>query len=127
LASEWGEDAKVLVVDDDRGVAESLAMLLETFGADVRIAYDGAAGVEEAATFCPDIALIDIRMPGIDGHETARRIRARLGAHAPTLVALSGSGGEQDRALATAAGFDLHLTKPVSSETLADVVERRRR
>jgi CheY-like chemotaxis protein len=122
-----GKAAKVLVVDDDRGVAESLAMLLETFGVDVRIAYDGAAGVEEAEAFRPDIAFIDIRMPGIDGHETARRIRGRLGACAPTLVAISGGGGEKDRALAKAAGFDLHLTKPVSAETLANTIGRSRR
>ena len=127
MASGLGEGAKVLIVDDDRGVAESLAMLLETFGADVRVAHGGAAGAEAAAEFRPDIAFVDVRMPGIDGHEAARRIRARLGAGAPTLVALSGSGGEQDRALAKAAGFDLHLTKPVSAETLADVVERSRR
>jgi CheY-like chemotaxis protein len=126
LASGLSEDAKVLVVDNDRGVAESLAMLLETFGADVRIAYDGSAGVKEAEAFRPDIAFIDIRMPGIDGHETARRIRARLGANGPKLVAISGSGGEDDRALAKAAGFDLHLTKPVSAQTLADVVKRSR-
>jgi CheY-like chemotaxis protein len=115
---------RVLVIDDNRDVAESLAMLMESFDAEVRVAYDGASGVVEAAAFGPEIVFIDIRMPVVDGHETARRIRERLGGETPTLVALSGLGQEADRRQGASAGFDLHLTKPVSAETLQRVLQR---
>ncbi len=109
---------RVLVVDDDHDVADSLAMLIESLEAEVRVAYDGVSGLEVAAQFEPRVALIDIRMVGIDGYETARRFRARLGAATPTLVALTGLGQEQDRKRAIDAGFDRHLTKPVSVDEL---------
>jgi len=99
-------------------------MLMESFGAEVRVAYDGASGIETAAEFRPDIAFIDIRMPGIDGHETARRLRARLGKNAPTLIALTGLGQEKDRKLSEDAGFDKHLTKPVSAGALEELFRR---
>ena len=83
------------MIDDNPDVADSLVMLIESFGAEVRAAYDGASGVEAAAEFRPDIVFIDIRMPGIDGYETARRLRARLGPDTPTLVALTGLGAGQ--------------------------------
>lgn len=110
--------SRVLVVDDDRDVAESLVMLLQYLGADVRSAHDGASGVEAAVSFQPHIAFVDIRMPGIDGLETARRIRQRLPDRTPFLVALTGLGQSEDRRRSKEAGFDLHLTKPVSAEAL---------
>ena len=116
------EPLRVLVVDDNRDVADSMAMLLETFGAEIRVAYDGVAGIEAAAEFRPDIAFIDIRMPGIDGYETARRLRARMGADAPKLIALSGLGQDRDRTGGPGASFDLHLTKPVSIDELESVL-----
>src|SRR5271165_1686906 len=70
---------RLLVIDDDRDVADSLGMLMESFGAEVRVAYDGASGVEAAHEFAPEIICIDVHMPGIDGYETARRMRERLG------------------------------------------------
>ncbi len=109
---------KVLVIDDDRDVAASFATLLESFGASVRVVYDGQSGIEEAAAFRPRIAFVDIRMRGIDGYETARRIRARLGNDAPKLVALSGLGQEADRVLGRDAAFDLHLVKPASLQEI---------
>ncbi len=112
---------RTLVIDDNPDVADSLAMLMESFGAEVRIAYDGASGVEAAAEFRPNIAFVDIRMPGIDGHETARRLRARLGTDTPTLIALTGLGQDKDRKLSEEAGFDIHVTKPVSAETLEEL------
>ncbi len=113
---------RLLVIDDDRDVADSLAMLMEGFGAEVRVAYDGCSGVEAAAEFQPDLALIDIRMPRVDGYETARRMRGRLGARAPRLIALSGLGQDKDRERARAAGFDSHLTKPVPLESLESLL-----
>ena len=86
---------RLLVVDDNHDVADSMGLLLETFGAAIRVAYDGASGVEAAAEFKPDIAFVDIRIPGIDGYETARRVRARLGPDTPKLVALTGLGQDK--------------------------------
>jgi CheY-like chemotaxis protein len=114
--------SRVLVVDDDRDVADSFVMLLEVLGADVRSVYDGAAGVEFACSFQPHVAFIDLRMPGIDGLETARRIRERLGQRTPLLVAVTGLGQSEDRARSREAGFDLHFTKPVSLDTLQQVL-----
>ena len=113
---------RLLVVDDNRDVADSMGMLLETFGATTRVAYDGVSGVEAAAEFRPDIAFVDIRMPGIDGYETARRVRARLGAETPKLVALTGLGQDKDRDGTIGAGFDLRLTKPVSVDALESLL-----
>ncbi|MBV8442155.1 MAG: response regulator [Hyphomicrobiales bacterium] len=121
------EPSRVLVVDDDEDVADSLAMLMESLGAETRTAYDGGAAVEAAAEFAPEIALIDIRMNGIDGYETARRLHERLGARTPLLVALTGLGQDRDREAALDAGFDLHLTKPVSADALEKVLRSARR
>ena len=114
---------RVLVVDDDHDVADSLALLIESLQAEVRVAYDGASGLEVAVEFEPRVALIDIRMVGIDGYETARRFRARLGAATPTLVALTGLGQDEDRKRAFGAGFDRHLTKPVSVDELERLLQ----
>ena len=115
---------RILVIDDNRDVADSLAMLMESFTADVRASYDGASGVEAAAEFRPDIVFIDIRMPEMDGYETSRRLRARLGAATPMLVALTGLGHDQDREQTREAGFDIHLTKPVSADALEELLRR---
>ena len=115
---------RTLVIDDNPDVADSLVMLMESFGTDVRVAYDGASGVEAAVEFRPDIAFVDIRMPGIDGHETARRLRERMGQEAPTLIALTGLGQDKDRKLSREAGFDMHLTKPVSTDVLEELLRR---
>ena len=121
-AGNLARGVKVLFIDDNHDVADSFAMLMRGLDVPVRVAYDGASGVEEAAAFRPDIAFVDIRMPGIDGYETARRIRARMTAQAPALVALSGLGQERDKKLAHAAGFDLHLVKPVPIEVIQQVI-----
>jgi PAS domain S-box-containing protein len=113
---------RVLVIDDDRDVADSMRMLLETFDAAVRVAYDGPAGLEAVTDFAPDLAFIDIGMPGMDGLETARRIRAE--GRGLKLVALTGWGQDEDRARTREAGFDMHLTKPASIEALEDLLTR---
>ena len=99
-------------------------MLLKTFDLAVETAYDGESGVEAAKRFQPDLAFIDIRMPKMDGYETARRICALPADRKPTLVSLSGLG--QDKALAlTKAGFDLQLVKPVRADAIAALIAGR--
>jgi PAS domain S-box-containing protein len=103
---------RVLVVDDNVDAAESLSLLLQADGHQTELAHDGLAAVAASARFAPDIVLLDIGLPGLNGYEAARRMRSQGGARA-TLVALTGWGQQQDRARAAQAGFDLHLTKPV--------------
>ena len=111
----------VLVVDDNVDAARLLAQFLELEGHDVRVAHEGIAAIEAFAARPPDVVLLDIGLPGLDGYEVARRLRARAGG-GPLLVALTGYGQQQDRALALAAGFDHHLVKPVSPPTLLELL-----
>jgi signal transduction histidine kinase/ActR/RegA family two-component response regulator len=113
----------ILIVDDDDNVRKALRRILELDGHRVEVARDGPEGVELARATAPEIAFIDIRLPGIDGHEVARRLRAALGRRV-RLVALTAHGGEQDRRRSSAAGFDAHLVKPVSYEELTRVLDR---
>lgn len=115
---------RLLVIDDDHDVADSLGMLMESFGAEVRIAYDGASGLEAVYQFEPEIVCIDVHMPGIDGYETARRMRERLGDRTPRLVALTGLGHHGDRERARVAGFDMHLAKPAPMASLESLARR---
>lgn len=118
LENSAGAISRVLVVDDDHDVADSFAMLLQSCGATVRKTYDGPAGVAAFEEFEPDLIFVDIGMPGMDGYETARRIRQCERQRRFTLVALSGWGQENDRRRALDAGFDVHLTKPASIQTI---------
>jgi PAS domain S-box-containing protein len=109
---------RILVVDDNRDSAESLAVLLRLVGHDVRTVHDGRQALVVAETYRPGLVLLDIGLPGIDGYEVARRLRAESWGEPMTLVALTGYGGEEDRRLAAAAGFDHHMVKPVDFEAL---------
>lgn len=113
----------ILLVDDDDNVRKALRRILELDGHRVEVARDGLEGVELARATAPEVAFIDIRLPGIDGHEVARRLRAALGSRV-LLVALTAHGLEQDRRRSIAAGFDAHLVKPVSYEDLTRILER---
>ena len=104
---------RVLVVDDNLDVAESLSLLLQSCGHETELAHDGLAAVEASARFAPDIVLLDIGLPGLNGYEAALRMRQQGRGAGLTLVALTGWGQRQDRERAAEAGFDLHLTKPV--------------
>jgi CheY-like chemotaxis protein len=115
--------ARLLLVEDDDNVRKALRRLLELEGHRVEVACDGPEGVERALATVPEVAFIDIRLPGIDGHEVARRIRGALGRRV-LLVALTAYGREQDRRRSSEAGFDAHLVKPGSYEDLARVLER---
>jgi len=115
---------RILVADDNHDNANSCALLLEMSGHKVRIAYSGGAAVEIAAEFLPHIALIDIRMPGMDGHEVARRMRAEKWGKKVLLVAVTGLGQVADRQAAESAGFDHHLAKPFDLEALKPLFAR---
>jgi DNA-binding response OmpR family regulator len=98
-------------------------MLVSNLGGDCRTAQDGETGVALVREFQPDVVLLDIGLPGIDGYETCRRLRAAVGWEV-TIVAMTGWGQDRDKAAATAAGFDRHLTKPVDPDTLREVLAR---
>jgi CheY-like chemotaxis protein len=105
------------VVDDNRDAADSIAMVLTALGADVRVAYDGLEGLDLVRRYRPDIAFLDLGMPGMDGHELARRIRD-VCQPGPVLIALTGWGQEADREASRRSGFDHHLIKPVRIEVV---------
>ncbi len=109
---------RILVVDDNRDAADSLGMLLRMNGHEVQTAHDGLEAVGAAATFRPEIVLLDIGLPKLNGYEVARRIRERETGRDVVLVALTGWGQEEDRRRSSEAGFDYHLTKPVELDAL---------
>ncbi|BBA34873.1 PAS domain-containing protein [Methylocaldum marinum] len=109
---------RILVVDDNTDAVESLALLLELEGHDVRTALDGPAALELASDFRPEAVLLDIGLPGMDGYEVARRLRDRPETREALIIAITGYGQLEDRALTKAAGFNHHLVKPVDPEEL---------
>jgi PAS domain S-box-containing protein len=114
---------RILVVDDNVNAADSLGRLLSRFwGQEVRVAYDGPAALEVARSFRPEVVLLDIGLPGMDGCEVARRLRGEQGLADALLVAVTGWGQESDREMSRAAGFDHHLVKPVELEMLREVL-----
>ena len=115
----------VLIVEDNDDARETLRRMLELDGHRVRVAPDGVEGLEAVKSAVPEIALIDVGLPRMDGYELARRIRAETdGPRRPYLVAVTGYGLPEDRARTRAAGFDLHLVKPVDAEDLAEVLTK---
>jgi len=105
---------RILVADDNSDAVEALALQLRLAGHDVRSANDGLEALEVAETFAPQVVLLDLGMPRMDGYETAREIRRKWWGKSATLVALTGWGGQQDRQKTSDAGFDAHLVKPVT-------------
>jgi CheY-like chemotaxis protein len=118
---------RVLVVDDSADMCASMAMLLELWGHDARVASDGPAALENAAEYGPDVILLDLGMPGMDGYEVAMRLRQQLGAAQPLLVSMSGHGGAEQRRRALDAGCDLHWVKPAEPDELRRLLESRQR
>ena len=106
------KDCRVLVVDDNVDAAQSLARLLEMTGHEVRLAYDGLSAVQAVVDCQPDVVLLDIGLPGLDGFEVAQQIRQQAALSKIVLVALTGYGQDADRRLSQDAGFDYHLVKP---------------
>ncbi|WP_162301359.1 PAS domain S-box protein [Cognatilysobacter segetis] len=123
-AAESVPRRRVLVVDDNQDAAATLAMMLELEGHDARAAFGGAEGLRIAEAWRPEVAFLDLGMPGMDGFELARRMRALPGGDAVLIVAVSGWAGERDKRQSAEAGFDLHLTKPVSVEAVQAAVVR---
>ncbi|HET7526499.1 MAG TPA: ATP-binding protein [Burkholderiaceae bacterium] len=114
---------RILVVDDNRDAADSLAMFLRMDGHEVHATYDGARAVAMAATLVPDVILLDIGMPGMNGLEAARQLRALPSLARTRLVAITGFGQQADRDATLAAGFDQHVTKPVNTAALAGLLD----
>ena len=112
----------ILVVDDNEDAAALIALLLKLAGQEVRTANGGAEALALAAERHPDVVFLDLAMPGLNGYETARRIRQEPWGHDVTLIALSGWGQRRDRALTAEAGFSAHLVKPVSEAQLLSVL-----
>jgi PAS domain S-box-containing protein len=113
------ESRRVLVVDDNHDSADSLGMLLQLQGHATHVAYDGVAAVEEAERFKPEIVLLDLGLPRLNGIEACRRIRSEAWGRQMTIVALTGWGQEKDRRESRDAGFDEHIVKPVEPDVLA--------
>jgi signal transduction histidine kinase/CheY-like chemotaxis protein len=113
---------RVLIVDDNEDGADLLDVALQTMGHTTRVAHDGPEALEAARDFHPDVALIDIGLPVMDGYEVARRLRAMFDGACPKLVAVTGYGQESDRQRAREAGFDRHLVKPVELSRLAELI-----
>jgi len=118
------DPCRVMVVDDNADAAETLRMLLALAGHDVRVATSGAEALPLAVHFHPELALLDIGMPGMSGHELAAKLRGMPGLAGTTLVALTGWGREEDRQRSREAGFDHHLTKPVDIDEVLALVAR---
>ncbi|MFT3998227.1 MAG: response regulator [Asticcacaulis sp.] len=114
---------KVLVVDDNRASAESLGWAIEAWGDEVRTCFDGLSALETARVFHPDIVLLDLGMPGMDGLAVARALRADTGRRGCKIIAQTGWGDAARRRETAAAGFDLHLVKPVDLSVLNDMLD----
>jgi signal transduction histidine kinase/CheY-like chemotaxis protein len=113
---------RILVVDDVHESAQTLARMLQTVGQEVATAHDGSAALAHVREHRPEVVFLDIAMPGMNGYEVARRIRASNEIEAPILVALTGYGQDDDRRRAQEAGFDFHVTKPASIEQLTSLL-----
>lgn len=124
-APEPSGRCKVLVVDDNRDTAETLAAVLQMQGYDVRYSFNGQEALSVAETFRPDIALLDIGMPHLNGYEAAQHLRKYPWGKSVTLIAVTGWGQEEDRRRAMAAGFDFHVRKPVDFEVLQSLLVKR--
>ena len=125
-AADGRRPERILVVDDNVDAAESLSRLLRLQAHEVRVAYDGLAALAAARDMNPDVVLLDIGLPKMDGLEVAKSLRAHADGPRPLLVAMTGFGQAEDRARTAAAGFDHHLTKPVDPKLLQSLMRTAR-
>jgi PAS domain S-box-containing protein len=117
-----GRRMHVLVVDDSRDAAQSIKILLEIAGHDVRLAHDGLDALAAYRSYRPDVVLLDVGLPRMSGYDVARQIRSEQGERRPTIIAVSGYGQDEDKRRAQEAGFDFHMTKPVDPPKLIAVI-----
>ncbi len=127
LKTEAAHKSRILVVDDNEDSATSLAAMFEILGHEARAVFDGIAAVETAESFRPDVVLLDIGLPKMNGLAAARKIRGQSWGQAMLLIAVTGWGGEKDRRQSAEAGFDLHFVKPVDPAALENVLAQRQR
>jgi CheY-like chemotaxis protein len=113
---------RILVADDNRDAADSLAIMLRIMGHETRTAHDGLEALEVAAAFRPEVILVDIGMPKLNGYDTCRRIREQPWGRSAVLVAVTGWGQDEDRRRSREAGFDLHMVKPVEPAALEELL-----
>ena len=113
---------RVLVVDDSEDTAQTMKLFLEFAGHEVRAVYDGPSALVAYRTYHPDVVLLDVGLPGMNGYDVARQLRRELTPKCPMLVAVSGYGQEEDKQRAYDAGFDLHVTKPVDPRKLVSII-----
>ena len=123
LAPRARRRLRILIADDERDQVTTLAAILNDEGHDVREVYRGTEVLRLIADFDPDVALVDIGMPGMTGYDVAREVREHYGAGRPLLIAVTGWKKPSDRILAQLAGFDHHLPKPLESQRLLDLIE----
>ena len=109
---------KILVVDDNHDSALSMAMMLQIMGHDTRTAHDGESAVSTAETFLPDVVLLDIGLPKLNGYEVAQRIREKAWGESMFLIAVTGWGQDEDRQRSSEVGLNLHMVKPVEPAAL---------
>jgi two-component system OmpR family response regulator len=114
----------ILIVEDDLDTAESMAILLRLDGHRVYIACDGAVALELVAKSRPDVALIDIGLPRMDGYTLAKKLREKVNGRRPLMIAVTGYGHEEDRKKSLEAGIDLHLLKPADPSALLAMLKR---
>jgi len=114
---------RILLIEDNQDAQDALRCLLELWGHEVLVAGEGESGIRMALAHRPDIALVDLGLPNVDGYEVAKQVRATLCASSPLLIALTGYGAPEQRSQALAAGFDLHLVKPVDPDRLAALLD----
>jgi two-component system CheB/CheR fusion protein len=120
--ADAGLCCRILVVDDNVDSAESMMLLLQLEGHEVQMAHDGPKTLRIAHDFCPQVVLLDIGLPGMDGYEVARQLRRDQMMQGTVLVALTGYGQAEDRQRSKEAGFDHHLTKPVNHDLLSSLI-----
>ena len=113
---------RILIVDDNQDSAASLALLLEMAGHTIHVAHDGLDAVEMAAREQPDLVLLDLGLPRLNGYDAARRIRALPSGQSVVIVAVTGWGQDSDRQKTVEAGFDIHLVKPVDPDALMKLI-----
>lgn len=113
---------RILIVDDNIDAGETLGILLRDSGSEVCVVHDGTSALDEAAAFVPDVVLLDIGLPGMDGFEVARRLREIPGLESALFVAVSGYALDEHRREATEAGIDRYFTKPVGIKALRELL-----